>query len=73
MSTVAKEPSHRESETSHTLLESMENPALAYEEDNILFSQWNIQAVFVIKVSWIANSAHLCLLESSTFLQSSEN
>ncbi|XP_063014165.1 magnesium transporter NIPA3 [Melospiza melodia melodia] len=41
MSTVAKEssPPHRDSETSHTLLESMENPALAYEEDNILFSQ----------------------------------
>lgn len=41
MSTVAKEPSlpHREFETSHTLLESMEDPALVYEEDNILFSQ----------------------------------
>ncbi|XP_064568256.1 magnesium transporter NIPA3 [Zonotrichia leucophrys gambelii] len=41
MSSVAKEssPPHRDSETSHTLLESMENPALAYEEDNILFSQ----------------------------------
>ncbi|KAF4790449.1 Magnesium transporter NIPA3 [Turdus rufiventris] len=41
MSSVAKEPSrpHREIETSHTLLESMENPALVYEEDNILFSQ----------------------------------
>ncbi|CAN8208399.1 unnamed protein product [Coccothraustes coccothraustes] len=41
MSTVAKEPPppHREFETSHTLLESMEDPALAYEEDNILFSQ----------------------------------
>ncbi|XP_039406748.1 magnesium transporter NIPA3 isoform X2 [Corvus cornix cornix] len=41
MSTVAKESSlpHLEFETSHTLLESMEDPALAYEEDNILFSQ----------------------------------
>ncbi|KAM7112143.1 magnesium transporter NIPA3 [Ciconia maguari] len=41
MSTVAKEPSlpHREYETCHTLLESMEEPALAYEEDNVLFSQ----------------------------------
>lgn len=41
MSSVAKEPSrpHHEIETSHTLLESMENPALVYEEDNILFSQ----------------------------------
>ncbi|KAM6261231.1 magnesium transporter NIPA3 [Porphyrio hochstetteri] len=40
MSTVAKEPSspHHEYETYHTLLESMENPALVYEED-ILFSQ----------------------------------
>ncbi|XP_069712672.1 magnesium transporter NIPA3 [Phaenicophaeus curvirostris] len=37
MSTVAKEPSSHE--TCHTLLESMENPALAYEEDNVLFSQ----------------------------------
>ncbi|NXJ19522.1 NIPA3 protein, partial [Dicrurus megarhynchus] len=39
MSTVAKEPSplHLEFETSHTLLESMEDPASAYEEDNILF------------------------------------
>ncbi|KFP68628.1 Magnesium transporter NIPA3, partial [Cariama cristata] len=39
MSTVAKEPSlpHCEYETCHTLLESMEDPALAYEEDNILF------------------------------------
>lgn len=41
MSTVAKEPSlpHCDYETCHTLLESMEDPALAYEEDNILFSQ----------------------------------
>lgn len=41
MSTVAKEPSlaHQEYETCHTLLESMEDPALAYEEDNVLFSQ----------------------------------
>ncbi|XP_039920529.1 magnesium transporter NIPA3 isoform X1 [Hirundo rustica] len=39
MSTVAKEPPHRELETSHTLLESMEDAALACEEDNILFSQ----------------------------------
>ncbi|NWU17988.1 NIPA3 protein, partial [Cephalopterus ornatus] len=39
MSTVAKESSlpHRKYETSHTLLESMEDPALAYEEDDILF------------------------------------
>ncbi|NXC57097.1 NIPA3 protein, partial [Aleadryas rufinucha] len=39
MSTVAKEPSvpQLEFETSHTLLESMDDPALAYEEDNILF------------------------------------
>ncbi|KAM6313558.1 magnesium transporter NIPA3 [Aegotheles albertisi] len=41
MSTVAKEPPlpHREYETCHTLLESMDGPALAYEEDNVLFSQ----------------------------------
>ncbi|GAB0188423.1 magnesium transporter NIPA3 [Grus japonensis] len=41
MSTVAKEPSlpHHEYETCHTLLESMEDPALLYEEDNVLFSQ----------------------------------
>ncbi|XP_062463483.1 magnesium transporter NIPA3 isoform X1 [Pezoporus occidentalis] len=40
-STVAKEPSlaHQEYETCHTLLESMEDPALTYEEDNVLFSQ----------------------------------
>ncbi|XP_053832649.1 magnesium transporter NIPA3 [Vidua macroura] len=41
MSTVAKEPSlpQHEFETGHTLLESMEDAALAYEEDNVLFSQ----------------------------------
>ncbi|XP_051646018.1 magnesium transporter NIPA3 isoform X3 [Manacus candei] len=41
MSTVAKESSlpHRRYETRDTLLESMEDPALAYEEDDILFSQ----------------------------------
>ncbi|OPJ71090.1 magnesium transporter NIPA3 isoform B [Patagioenas fasciata monilis] len=41
MSTVTKEPSlpHHEYETCHTLLESMEDQALAYEEDNVLFSQ----------------------------------
>lgn len=73
MSTVAKEPSlpHREYETCHTLLESMEDPALAYEEDNISFSQWNSKAVFIIKASWIADSAQLCLPECSSFLQSS--
>ncbi|NXK50491.1 NIPA3 protein, partial [Chauna torquata] len=39
MSTVAKEPSlpHYEYETSHTLLESLEDPAVVYEEDNVLF------------------------------------
>ncbi|NXN06840.1 NIPA3 protein, partial [Indicator maculatus] len=39
MATIAKEPSlpHREDETCHSLLESMEDPALAHEEDNILF------------------------------------
>ncbi|XP_026702773.1 magnesium transporter NIPA3, partial [Athene cunicularia] len=40
MSNVAKEPSlHCEYETCHTSLESMEDPALVYEEDNVLFSQ----------------------------------
>ncbi|XP_074948548.1 magnesium transporter NIPA3 isoform X3 [Phalacrocorax aristotelis] len=41
ISSVAKEPSspHREYETCHTLLESMEDPTLIYEEDNVLFSQ----------------------------------
>ncbi|OXB83820.1 UNVERIFIED_CONTAM: hypothetical protein H355_003032 [Colinus virginianus] len=41
MSSVAKESSrpHCEYETSHTLLESMEDPALIYGEDNVLFSQ----------------------------------
>ncbi|XP_030305813.1 magnesium transporter NIPA3 [Calypte anna] len=41
MSTVAKEPSlpSHEYETHDTLLESMEDPALACEEDNVLFSQ----------------------------------
>nr|XP_031360485.1 magnesium transporter NIPA3 [Lonchura striata domestica] len=41
MSTAAKEPSvpQGEFETSHTLLESMEDPALAYEEDDVLFCQ----------------------------------
>ncbi|XP_071412640.1 magnesium transporter NIPA3 isoform X2 [Pithys albifrons albifrons] len=41
MATVAKEPSLPQSkyETRHALLESIEDPALAYEEDNILFSQ----------------------------------
>lgn len=41
MSTAAKKPSlpHLEFETRHTLLESMEDPASAYEEDNVLFSQ----------------------------------
>lgn len=41
MSAVTKEPSlpHHEYETCHTLLESMEDQALAYEEDNVLFSQ----------------------------------
>ncbi|NXI74085.1 NIPA3 protein, partial [Anseranas semipalmata] len=39
MSTVAKEPSlpHHEYETSHTLLESIEDPAAVYEEDSVLF------------------------------------
>ncbi|NWZ75701.1 NIPA3 protein, partial [Poecile atricapillus] len=39
MSTVAKEQSlpHCELETRHTLLETMEDPALVYEEDNVLF------------------------------------
>lgn len=75
MSTVAKEPSlpHREYETCHTLLETMEDPALAYEEDNILFSQWNSQAAFIIEVPWIADSAHLCLPERCSFPQSLEN
>ncbi|XP_010073070.1 PREDICTED: magnesium transporter NIPA3 [Pterocles gutturalis] len=41
ISTVAKEPSlpHHEYETCHTLLDSMEDPPLVYEEDNVLFSQ----------------------------------
>lgn len=41
MSSVAKESSlpHCEYETSHTLLESMEDPAVIYGEDNVLFSQ----------------------------------
>ncbi|XP_047928894.1 magnesium transporter NIPA3 [Anser cygnoides] len=41
MSTIAKEPSvpRHEYETSHTLLESLEDPAVVFEEDNILFSQ----------------------------------
>lgn len=41
MATVAKEQSlpHREYETCHTLLESMEDPALAYEEDTLSFGQ----------------------------------
>ncbi|NWX52920.1 NIPA3 protein, partial [Steatornis caripensis] len=39
MSTVAREPSlpYRQYKICHTLLESMEDPALAYEEDNVLF------------------------------------
>ncbi|NXX42062.1 NIPA3 protein, partial [Tricholaema leucomelas] len=39
MSTVAKEPSpaHRQDEACHTLLETMGDPSLAYEEDNVLF------------------------------------
>ncbi|NXF94166.1 NIPA3 protein, partial [Eubucco bourcierii] len=39
MSAVAKEPSlaRRQDETCHTLLESMEDPGLACEEDNVLF------------------------------------
>ncbi|XP_010120448.1 PREDICTED: magnesium transporter NIPA3, partial [Chlamydotis macqueenii] len=40
ISTIAKEPSpYHEYETCHTLLESMEDSALACEEDNVLFSQ----------------------------------
>ncbi|XP_042727355.1 magnesium transporter NIPA3 [Lagopus leucura] len=41
MSSVTKESSlpHCEYETSHTLLESMEDPAVLYGEDNVLFSQ----------------------------------
>ncbi|NXY82592.1 NIPA3 protein, partial [Alcedo cyanopectus] len=39
MATVAKEPSlpHHEYETCHTSLESIEDPALAYDDDDILF------------------------------------
>lgn len=45
MSTIAKEPSspQHEYETSHTLLESLEDPAVVFEEDNILFTQWNLK------------------------------
>ncbi|XP_021251639.1 magnesium transporter NIPA3 isoform X3 [Numida meleagris] len=41
MSSVAKESSlsHCEYETSHTLLESMEDPAVIYGEDDVLFSR----------------------------------
>ncbi|NXA30953.1 NIPA3 protein, partial [Eudromia elegans] len=39
MSTVVKEPSlpSHECDSCHTLLENMESPTLAYEEDNVLF------------------------------------
>lgn len=65
MSSVAKESSlpHCEYETSHTLLESMEDPAVIYGEDNVLFSQWNSQVT--APHSTVVNCRLTCIYQTT--------